>query len=281
AASGVVFLSLPGWWDPRRGRGRSPGMTADLQADWTEWHHRREAVLRQPHGWLSLTGLLWLDESPRRFPGVPGEWTVAGGRAQVSAAAAEGLVVDGAVLDGTASVEVAEQGSELFASYGDVRVEVALRSGRYALRPRDPNSPTRLAFTGVPAFDVRPEFVVDAEFRPYEVPRTVVVGSAQAGLEQETTVDGVLVFTLGGVEQELAASVDGDSVNVRFSDATSGTSTAPWRSLSGPLVDGRAVLDFNRATNMPFSFSPYGTCPEPPEGNVVTVAVEAGERTPA
>ena len=255
-------------------------MSADLQADWNEWHHRREAVLRQPHGWLSLTGLLWLDSTPRRFPGVPGEWFVVGAEARVTATAAEGLVVDGAVLDGTASVEIAEQGSNLFASYGDVRVEVALRSGRYALRPRDPNAPTRSAFTGVPAFAVRPEYVVDAEFRAYDAPRTVVVGSAQEGVEQETTVDGELVFTLGGVEQSVAASVDGDSVDFRFSDTTSGTSTAPWRSLSGPLADGRAVLDFNRATNMPFTFSPYGTCPRPPEGNVLTVAVEAGERTP-
>ncbi|MCS7477210.1 DUF1684 domain-containing protein [Umezawaea endophytica] len=255
-------------------------MSADLQADWTEWHDRREAVLRQPHGWLSLTGLLWLDSTPRRFPGVPGEWVVAGAAARVTASAADGLVVDGAVLDGTASVEVAEQGSTLFAAYGDVLVEVARRSGRYVLRPRDPNSPTRTAFTGVPAFAVRPEFVVDAEFRPYDAPRTVVVGSAQEGLEQETTVDGELVFTLGGVKQTVAASVDGDSVGFRFSDATSGTSTAAWRSLSGPLADGRAVLDFNRATNMPFTFSPYGTCPRPPEGNVLPVAVEAGELKP-
>lgn len=250
----------------------------DLQTEWDQWHHRREAVLRQPHGWLSLTGLHWLDHTPRRFPGVPGEWVVDGDAAKVIATAAEGLLVNGEVLDGSASVTVAEQGSKTFATYGDVHVEVALRSGRYALRPRDPNAPTRLGFTGVPAFAVRPEFVVEAEFTPYGSPRTIVVGSAQDGLKQESTVDGELRFTLGGVEQVLAASVDGDSVNLRFSDTTSGSTTAPWRSLSAPLHEGRAVLDFNRATNMPYTFSPYGTCPQPPEGNVVTVAVEAGER---
>jgi uncharacterized protein (DUF1684 family) len=250
----------------------------DLQTEWDQWHHRREAVLRQPHGWLSLTGLHWLDHTPRRFPGVPGEWVVDGDAAKVTATAAEGLLVNGEVLDGSASVTVAEQGSTTFATFGDVHVEVALRSGRYALRPRDPNAPTRLAFTGVPAFAARPEFVVEAEFTPYDSPRTIVVGSAQDGLKQESTVDGELRFTLGGVEQVLAASVDGDSVNLRFSDTTSGSTTAPWRSLSAPLHEGRAVLDFNRATNMPYTFSPYGTCPQPPEGNVVTVAVEAGER---
>ena len=255
-------------------------MTTDLETSWADWHRRREAVLRQPHGWLSLTGLLWLDETPRRFPGVPGEWVVDGDAAEVTATAAEGLEVDGGVLDGTTSLTVAEQGSKILATAGGVYVEVALRSGRYALRPRDPHSPTRTAFTGVPAFAVRPDFVVDAEFHPFPAPRTEVVGTAQPGLKQETTVDGELVFTLAGVEQRVAASRDGDSVDFRFSDATSGTSTAPWRSLSAPLHDGRAVLDFNRATNMPFAFSPFGTCPRPPEGNELAVAVEAGELKP-
>jgi len=253
-------------------------MGNDLQAEWDKWHHRREAVLRQPHGWLSLTGLHWLDHTPRRFPGVPGEWVTDGETARVTATSNEGLVVDGAALDGSAEVSVAEQASTIFATYGDVHLEVGLRSGRYVLRPRDPQAPTRKAFTGVPAFAVRPEFVVEAEFTPYDAPRTVVVGSAQEGLKQESTVDGELRFSIGGVEQALAASVDGDSVGFRFSDTTSGSSTAPWRSLSGPLRDGRAVLDFNRATNMPYTFSPYGTCPRPPAGNVITVAVEAGER---
>ncbi len=70
-------------------------------------------------------------------------------------------------------------------------------------------------------------------------------------------------------------------MDLRFSDPTSGTSTAEWRALTGALRDGRAVLDFNRARNMPYAFSPYGTCPRPPKGNVVTVPVEAGELKPS
>ncbi|WNV88593.1 DUF1684 domain-containing protein [Umezawaea sp. Da 62-37] len=256
-------------------------MSDDLRADWAEWHDHREAELRSPHGWLSLAGLHWLDERPRRFPGVPGEWHTGGSAARVTATADEGLVVDGSPLDGTAEVVVEEQESTIFASYGDVRLEVALRSGTYVLRPRDPEAPALRTFTGVPAYEVRPEYVVEARFTPYGAPRAIVVGSAQEGLEQDSTVDGELVFTLGGVEQRLAASVDGDTVDLRFSDTTSGTSTAGWRALTGSLRDGRAVLDFNRARNMPSAFSPHGTCPRPPEGNVITVPVEAGELKPA
>jgi uncharacterized protein (DUF1684 family) len=252
-----------------------------LQTEWDQWHARREAALSEPHGWLSLTGLHWLDDRPHRFPGVPGEWHSDGRSAHVSATADEGLVVDGQVLDGSDSVVVAEQDSTIFATYRDVHLEVALRSGRYVLRPRDPQAPTRQSFTGVPAFDVSPEWIVDAEYTPYPAQRSITVGSAQDGLRQGSTVDGELRFTLGGAGQTLAVSVDRHVVNFRFSDATSGDTTALWRSLSAPLHDGRVRLDFNRATNMPFTFSPYGTCPQPPEGNMITVAVTAGERLPA
>ena len=251
-----------------------------LRTEWDQWHARREAVLSEPHGWLSLTGLHWLDEQPRHFPGVPGEWHSDGRTAHVTATADEGLVIDGRVLDGSDSVVVAEQGSAIFATYGDVHLEVGLRSGRYVLRPRDPQAPTRQSFTGVPAFDVSSEWVVDAEYTPYPAQRSITVGTAQEGLRQGTAVDGELRFTLGGVEQTLAVSVDKHVVSFRFSDATSGDTTAQWRSLTAPLHDGRARLDFNRATNMPFTFSPYGMCPQPPEGNLITVAVTAGERKP-
>jgi len=251
-------------------------------ADWARWHAEREEALAAPHGWLSLTALHWLDDQPRRFPGVPGEWRVADGAASVTATAGEGLVVDGQELDGTAEVTVEEAGSTLFASYGDdVRAEVALRTGRYALRTRDPRAPARTGFPGVPAFEVRPKWVVDAEFTPYDEPRTVVVGGAQEGLRHNLVAAGEVWFTLDGAEQALVVSATADGLAVLFRDGTNGDTTAPWRSLlTGAPQDGRVRIDFNRATNLPYAFSDHGTCPQPPEGNVITIPVEAGERAP-
>jgi uncharacterized protein (DUF1684 family) len=40
------------------------------------------------------------------------------------------------------------------------------------------------------------------------------------------------------------------------------------------------VLDFNRATNLPCAYTEFTTCPLPPAGNRLTVAVEAGEKSP-
>ena len=45
-----------------------------------------------------------------------------------------------------------------------------------------------------------------------------------------------------------------------------------------PGEDGRVILDFNRSYNPPCVFTPFATCPLPPESNVLDVAIEAGEK---
>jgi uncharacterized protein len=70
---------------------------------------------------------------------------------------------------------------------------------------------------------------------------------------------------------------------VLFADATSGVKTYPAaRSLSiaKPGADGTVTLDFNRASNLPCSFTDYATCPVAPAENRLPVAVEAGEKNP-
>ena len=53
---------------------------------------------------------------------------------------------------------------------------------------------------------------------------------------------------------------------------------------TGPYVirdvaeDGSVVLDFNRAYNPPCAFTPFATCPLPPPGNRIDLAVTAGEK---
>ena len=40
------------------------------------------------------------------------------------------------------------------------------------------------------------------------------------------------------------------------------------------------TLDFNRASNLPCSFTDYATCPVAPAENRLPIAVEAGEKNP-
>jgi uncharacterized protein (DUF1684 family) len=67
-----------------------------------------------------------------------------------------------------------------------------------------------------------------------------------------------------------------------FRDRTSGKQTYPaGRFLyAEPAKDGRVVLDFNRAQNPPCAFTAFATCPLPPKGNALAVAVASGEKNP-
>jgi uncharacterized protein (DUF1684 family) len=81
----------------------------------------------------------------------------------------------------------------------------------------------------------------------------------------------------------VAFARQGGALHVLFTDATSGVTTYPGSrglSVSAPGEDGTVTLDFNRASNLPCSFTDYATCPVAPAENKLTVAVEAGEQNP-
>jgi uncharacterized protein (DUF1684 family) len=68
-------------------------------------------------------------------------------------------------------------------------------------------------------------------------------------------------------------------------DTTSTSSTYPGgRFLHTQIPDhgldqpGTLVLDFNRLENPPCAYTPYATCPLPPQKNRLNVSIEAGEK---
>ena len=115
------------------------------------------------------------------------------------------------------------------------------------------------------------------------MPRATEVRTARPDLTQRVVLAGTLTVVIDGIEHRLAAgrSADG-SLTLAFHDATNTVTTAPWRSLSipAPEPDGSVWVDFNRTTNLPFSFTRYGTCPAPVRANVLPLAVTAGEQAP-
>jgi uncharacterized protein (DUF1684 family) len=53
----------------------STNATEDLgafTADWEDWHRQQETRLADPHGFLAVTSLHWLSETPQRFHDAPG-----------------------------------------------------------------------------------------------------------------------------------------------------------------------------------------------------------------
>jgi len=259
-------------------------MGEDFVASWQQWRERRERGLRNPHGWLSLTGLHWLGTDPAGVETVPGRWRADGDTIVVTAVAEDGLSYAGEPIDGELRIETTGGDAEHRVLHGDVEVELIRRGGWWALRVRDPHSPTLAAFTGVPTFEPDADWVVDGRFEPYPEAHEVKIGSVIDGLTHAETAVGVLRFEVSGQKCALVAFDGGDGeLDLLFRDATSGVTTYPAsRSLSVPApdADGRVRIDFNRAYNMPCAFTEFATCPLPPPENTLPVAITAGEKRP-
>ncbi|MGV9801118.1 DUF1684 domain-containing protein [Mycobacterium sp. NPDC003449] len=246
--------------------------TATFEAAWTEWHREREAYYGDPLGWVSLTGLHWLSDEFETVADLPGRW-----RADRDAVHVQGIV-------GTERLEPVEGAPGLLVEDGDRRIEVIRRTGSVALRVHDPSSPHLLAYHGIPAYPPTERWQVTGRFTPYDRSQTVTTGAVVEGLEHHHTAVGVIEFELAGTAQRLVAFAGKDGgLQVLFTDATSGVTTYPAaRSLAvaAPGEDGAVTLDFNRASNLPCSFTDYATCPVAPAENRLAVAVEAGEKKP-
>lgn len=261
---------------------------ADLRAEWTAWHDEREAELRAPHGWLSLTALEWLTPEPTAIAGLPGLWSATPEGVVVTAAAADGLAVRTVTeprrIDGTVTLHPVNGLPGTLIEVGDRVVEVARRTDSHALRVRDPQAVTRTAFTGVPAFEVDEQWVVPAQFEAYLEPLPITVDAVVKGLEHHLTAVGTVHFELGGHAHELVAMPGKDGgLSLHLRDATSDDTTYPGgRSVQtpDPEADGTLTVDLNRLTNLPCAFTDFATCPLPPPDNVLAVAVEAGEKSP-
>lgn len=68
--------------------------------EWRDWHQKKEAERRRPHGFLAYSGFNFLDGVQRRFPGLPGSWSTGEEGPLVELADGETLVIDGRVVTG-------------------------------------------------------------------------------------------------------------------------------------------------------------------------------------
>ncbi len=249
--------------------------------DWKHWRDERVVAARAPHGPLALTGTHWLADLRGGVPGVPGRWEQQDNCVVLTAAAHDGLAVDGAALDGPVKLcpDTAPKPSVI--THGGRLLILILRDGEYAVRIYDPASAARTAFAGIDAHPYDEQWALPARFTPYEADRSIDVRNAD-GRERPLALAGTVGFTVpdSGEALTLHVSRAGEgSLSAVFADATSGTGPFGFRfvSLAAPDRDGATVLDFNRAYLPPCAFADHFICPFPPPGNRLAVAVPAGE----
>jgi hypothetical protein len=118
---------------------------AEFTAAWQAWHAGQEARLADPHGFLAITSLHWLTETPQRFDDALGAWHTGPDGVTVELADGEELVIGGAAVRGWYSFGTIPERGGVNAGWGDAVIEVARRGGHYIVRPRHPDTPLRVS----------------------------------------------------------------------------------------------------------------------------------------
>ncbi|MBC7723973.1 MAG: DUF1684 domain-containing protein [Burkholderiaceae bacterium] len=246
---------------------------------------RREQAVTAPQGNLALVGTQWID-SEQPVYGVPGLWAplpVGQSGLKVTASAADGIVVDGVLVDGEAIVAGKDSptpGSVVFSPTVTGFV-IASEDGSYALRVWDAQSEGIRDFGRIDGFDYNPDWVITARWTEIEGGTSVGIEHLKdEGKPREKVLPGEITFTKDGVDYNLAAFKEGRALLLVFADATNGDTTySVGRFLMvAPNADGSITLDFNRAYLPPCGFSYNFNCPLPPKQNRFAVPIEAGEK---
>jgi len=266
------------------------------------WRTQRERELSAPDGWLTLVGLEWLKPGVNTFGTGPGNsikinaqapqrfglLTVSGTTVQLlspSGGFPADFQLDGKpAREGTLSANDARPST---LTWHGLTMVVLPRGGRYALRIKDADSPTRTQFHGLNWYAPDPRFLVTAKWIPYSTPHVEKIPTII-----NTTLDmpapGIAEFTLDGKTLRLEPVFEGgerDKLFFILRDQTSRTTTyesarflhtgLPSNGIGQP---GTLTLDFNELYNPPCAYTPYATCPLPPEQNRLSIPIEAGEQ---
>ena len=280
------------------------GQDLALKEDTATWRSEHTRELLKPDGWLSLVGLEWLRpgdnsvgsalDNKIRLGKAPAYLAVlhlehegvtlnppAGGFPQ-------GFLVEGAPARGqTLRVEGNNDVVSPRMTVGTLQLYVIRRESRFALRVKDSRSPTISNFRGLKWYPPNEAYKVTAKWTPYSPFKTITLATL-VGTNYDQPVPGVAEFTLHGKSLRLEPVLEDPAEAKLFfilRDTTSATTTYgacrflftgfPTNGLDKP---GELVLDFNRLQNPPCAYTAFATCPLPPRGNRLAIALPVGER---
>jgi len=275
------------------------------QNDELAWRTQHATDLQKPDGWLSLIGLQWLE------PGATSIGSAQDNKIHLPSTAPAHIGIlklennavtllppkegfpSGLQIDGAPAKQLslrADQDKDKFNSHvtiGTINFYVIKRADKFAMRIKDAKSPSLLEFHGLKWFELNPEYRVTAKWTPY-VPAKSVSLLTLVGTEYSEPVPGFAEFTLQGKAFRLEPVLEDPNNPKLFfilRDTTSAETTYPaCRFLyttfpnHGVGQPGELLLDFNQLENPPCAYTPYATCPLPPAGNRLPIALPVGEQ---
>lgn len=262
-----------------------------------QWRMERIEGLKKPQGWLSLVGLHWLDMKSETQtvgraadnaivlatgPDRLGELSYAHSLISFTPAKDSGVTVNYVVRNG--AVELKSDSSRtpttLAFDNGEATIQLIERGEKFALRVRDARAKTRSGFVGIENYAIDPSWRIEARFEPHADGKTIQIANVIGQLDP-TPNPGAVVFERDGKSYRLEAVDEGDGqLFLIFADRSNGKETyGAGRFLyADAAVDGKTVVDFNKAYNPPCAFNAYSTCPLPPPENRLDLSVTAGEK---
>jgi len=278
---------------------------AAWEQDISKWRAQHAMDLQKPAGWLSLTGLEWLQPGDNSFGSAPDNkiHLAAGNPARIGILRLEGNTVQlvapaggfppDFMVAGTAAkpqvlrVDPDNDKNAPHLTIGTLNMYTIRRADRFALRVKDSRAPALVNFHGLKWFATDIHYRVKAKWIPYDPPKSVTL-STLAGTQYDQPVPGAAEFMLNGKTYRLEPVLeDPDAKQLFFilKDTTSASTTYPaCRFLYTVLPDrglkntGEIVLDFNHLENPPCAYTPFATCPLPPPGNRLPIALAVGEK---
>ncbi len=256
------------------------------------WDSLRLANLKSPEGWLNLAGLFWLQPGVNSLGAAadndivflrgPANWGVMNiNQQEVRFIPAEGLHVstNGQAVEHELLIFSPEmQPTPLIVD--SMAVTIISRGGRIGIRLRDYKHPRIEKLDKIDRFEPQLRWKIEAKYLNLDKEILISVPDVLGDVHQEV-IRGILEFTLDGTQHRFYPITSGSRLFIIFADETNGIETyGAGRFLYTELPDdnNRVILDFNKAYNPPCAFSPYATCPLPPQENKLPISITAGEK---
>jgi hypothetical protein len=254
---------------------------------------KAELVDGRKQHWLPLAGLFWLQPGASTFgSGADNAIVLPSGPAHagvfdrqesaVSVKLQSGIEAKiGGKIASESKLDADTTNHPTMIELGVLRMFVIQRGERLGIRVRDLNSAAVRNYPGPVFFPLDMNYRVTATFVPSDGKKTVDVPNVLGDVTPAPVV-GEVHFKLNGQDLTLT-SFEGDQkegLSFVISDPTSKTETYPGGRFldTDSVVDGKVVLDFNRAYSPPCSVTPYATCPLAPMENRLPVALPVGEK---
>ena len=254
----------------------------EMSDDIERWQAQRTAELAAPSSWLGLVGLFWLQPGVNRVGSSP-ECAVVlpGGPAVLGSLnwAARGVVWQ--PTGGPEQMLATDRdGAPTVVDFENLSFFVVDREGQLAVRVRDREWATRKPFAGLDYYPFDAAWQIEADWQAIDPPQLIEVPTVTGELKPVAVTHRAVFEHAGQVVALLPMSVGDKEVFFVFGDQTSGRETyGAGRFLkANRTVDGKILLDFNRAFNPPCAFTPFATCPLPPPDNWLPFPVAAGEK---